>query len=157
MLVLLLIGISYTGWREHLAKERELKERDDESDERDQMKYEKEKALNAKGKLEQQGKSELYKIAGDTLCSENGEIKYCLKASRKAQGTKNSTGAPRNEQTMWEARRSVGVVMSLLMWLRPCHVLPCLCAQPMLMLQLWNCLPPSFLPIPPSSTSFRNH
>ncbi|XP_036212167.1 butyrophilin-like protein 1 [Myotis myotis] len=54
VLVLLLIGISYTGWREHLAKERELKKRDDESDERDQMKHEKEKALNAKGKLEQQ-------------------------------------------------------------------------------------------------------
>ncbi|XP_070275554.1 butyrophilin-like protein 1 isoform X2 [Myotis yumanensis] len=52
VLVLLLIGISYTGWREHLAKEREITRRDDESDERDQMKREKEKALNAKADLE---------------------------------------------------------------------------------------------------------
>uniref|UniRef100_A0A673TVF2 Butyrophilin subfamily 1 member A1 n=1 Tax=Suricata suricatta TaxID=37032 RepID=A0A673TVF2_SURSU len=48
VLVLLLTGISYIGWREHQAKEREVKKRKKESQERDQMKNEKEKALNAK-------------------------------------------------------------------------------------------------------------
>lgn len=128
VLVLLLIGISYIGWREHLAKERKIKKREDESDERDQMKSEKKNALSAKGKLGQQGKPEIYKLAEDTLCHENGEIKSCQRTPRKAQDTKNSTGAPEKEKTMWEARRSVGVVMSLLVWFKPCHVLPCLCA-----------------------------
>ncbi|XP_029799015.1 butyrophilin-like protein 1 [Suricata suricatta] len=51
VLVLLLTGISYIGWREHQAKEREVKKRKKESQERDQMKNEKEKALNAKENL----------------------------------------------------------------------------------------------------------
>ncbi|KAF6112929.1 hypothetical protein HJG60_001604 [Phyllostomus discolor] len=46
VLALLLTGISYTGWREHQAKEREVEKRKKESQERDQMKSEKEKALN---------------------------------------------------------------------------------------------------------------
>ncbi|XP_025718308.2 butyrophilin-like protein 1 isoform X1 [Callorhinus ursinus] len=48
MLMLLLIGISYTGWREHQAKEREVKKKKRESHERDQMKNEKEMALKDK-------------------------------------------------------------------------------------------------------------
>ncbi|KAM5325012.1 butyrophilin-like protein 1 isoform 1-T4 [Glossophaga mutica] len=51
VLVLLLIGISYTGWREHQAKEREVKKRKKESHERDQMKNEKEMALDAKANV----------------------------------------------------------------------------------------------------------
>uniref|UniRef100_A0A667G688 Butyrophilin-like protein 1 n=1 Tax=Lynx canadensis TaxID=61383 RepID=A0A667G688_LYNCA len=47
-LVLLLTGISYIGWREHQAKEREVKKRKKESQERDQMENEKELALKAK-------------------------------------------------------------------------------------------------------------
>uniref|UniRef100_A0A9L0RYL8 Butyrophilin-like protein 1 n=1 Tax=Equus caballus TaxID=9796 RepID=A0A9L0RYL8_HORSE len=48
VLGLLLIGISYTGWREHQAKEREVKKTKKESHERDQMRNEKEMALTAK-------------------------------------------------------------------------------------------------------------
>ncbi|KAF0877786.1 BTNL1 protein, partial [Crocuta crocuta] len=59
VLVLLLIGISYIGWKEHQAKEREIKKRKKESQERDQMKNEKELALKARGKLGQQDKSEV--------------------------------------------------------------------------------------------------
>ncbi|XP_019664568.1 butyrophilin-like protein 1 [Ailuropoda melanoleuca] len=48
ILMLLLAGISYTGWRQHQAKEREVKKKKTESRERDQMKKEKEMALEAK-------------------------------------------------------------------------------------------------------------
>ncbi|XP_077626780.1 butyrophilin-like protein 1 [Crocuta crocuta] len=51
VLVLLLIGISYIGWKEHQAKEREIKKRKKESQERDQMKNEKELALKARENL----------------------------------------------------------------------------------------------------------
>ncbi|XP_053519785.1 butyrophilin-like protein 1 [Artibeus jamaicensis] len=51
VLALLLAGISYTGWREHQAKEREVEKRKKESHERDQMKSEKEMVLNAKENL----------------------------------------------------------------------------------------------------------
>uniref|UniRef100_A0A8C9M3V6 Ig-like domain-containing protein n=1 Tax=Panthera tigris altaica TaxID=74533 RepID=A0A8C9M3V6_PANTA len=51
VLVLLLTGISYIGWREHEKRKKE-------SQERDQMENEKELALKAKGKLEQQDKSD---------------------------------------------------------------------------------------------------
>ncbi|XP_014638057.1 PREDICTED: butyrophilin-like protein 1 [Ceratotherium simum simum] len=51
VLGLLLIGISYTGWREHQAKEREVKKRKKESHEREQMRKEKEMALTAKANL----------------------------------------------------------------------------------------------------------
>ncbi|KAF5915596.1 hypothetical protein HPG69_012761 [Diceros bicornis minor] len=51
VLGLLLIGISYTGWREHQAKEREEKKRKKESHEREQMRKEKETALTSKANL----------------------------------------------------------------------------------------------------------
>uniref|UniRef100_A0A8C0T397 Uncharacterized protein n=1 Tax=Canis lupus familiaris TaxID=9615 RepID=A0A8C0T397_CANLF len=47
VLMLLLIGISYTGWREHQAKEKEVKKKKRELNERDQMKNEKEMAQKA--------------------------------------------------------------------------------------------------------------
>ncbi|XP_053078942.1 butyrophilin-like protein 1 isoform X2 [Acinonyx jubatus] len=53
-LVLLLTGISYIGWREHQAKEREVKKRKKESQERDQMENEKELALKVKEKLKKE-------------------------------------------------------------------------------------------------------
>ncbi|XP_046958720.1 butyrophilin-like protein 1 [Lynx rufus] len=53
-LVLLLTGISYIGWREHQAKEREVKKRKKESQERDQMENEKELALKAKENLKKE-------------------------------------------------------------------------------------------------------
>lgn len=68
VLVLLLIGISYIGWKEHQAKERKIKKRKKESQERDQMKNEKELALKARGKLGQQDKSEVHGTAGGTGC-----------------------------------------------------------------------------------------
>ncbi|XP_038409609.1 butyrophilin-like protein 1 isoform X4 [Canis lupus familiaris] len=51
VLMLLLIGISYTGWREHQAKEKEVKKKKRELNERDQMKNEKEMAQKATEKL----------------------------------------------------------------------------------------------------------
>ncbi|XP_030886997.1 butyrophilin-like protein 1 [Leptonychotes weddellii] len=54
VLMLLLIGISYTGWREHQAKEREVKKKKRESHERDQMKNEKEMALKDKDNLKEE-------------------------------------------------------------------------------------------------------
>nr|XP_035967871.1 butyrophilin-like protein 1 [Halichoerus grypus] len=54
VLMLLLIGISYTGWREHQAKEREVKKKKRESHERDQMKNEKEMALKDKDNLQKE-------------------------------------------------------------------------------------------------------
>ncbi|XP_058589451.1 butyrophilin-like protein 1 isoform X8 [Neofelis nebulosa] len=54
VLVLLLTGISYIGWREHQAKEREVKKRKKESQERDQMENEKELALKAKENLKEE-------------------------------------------------------------------------------------------------------
>ncbi|CAD7677665.1 unnamed protein product [Nyctereutes procyonoides] len=51
VLMLLLIGISYTGWREHQAKEKEVKKKKREFNERDQMKNEKEMAQKATEKL----------------------------------------------------------------------------------------------------------
>lgn len=50
VLVLLLIGISYTGWTQHKAKNREVKERKEASHERDKMAKEKEEAYLAKSK-----------------------------------------------------------------------------------------------------------
>ena len=67
-LVLLLTGMSYIGWREHQAKEREVKKRKKESQERDQMENEKELALKEKGKLEQQDKSDVHGTAGGIGC-----------------------------------------------------------------------------------------
>ncbi|XP_004325006.3 butyrophilin-like protein 1 [Tursiops truncatus] len=52
LLVLLLIGISYTGWREHKAKEREVKKRQEESHNTEEMKREKQVALRVKMNLE---------------------------------------------------------------------------------------------------------
>uniref|UniRef100_A0A8D1NAU4 Butyrophilin-like protein 1 n=1 Tax=Sus scrofa TaxID=9823 RepID=A0A8D1NAU4_PIG len=51
VLVLLLIGMSYFGWREHKAKEREVMERKKESQEKEEMSSNKERALAAKEKL----------------------------------------------------------------------------------------------------------
>ena len=56
VLMLLLIGISYTGWREHQAKEKEVKKKKRELNERDQMKNEKEMAQKATGKSRKQSK-----------------------------------------------------------------------------------------------------
>ncbi|XP_057554162.1 butyrophilin-like protein 1 [Hippopotamus amphibius kiboko] len=63
VLVLLLIGISYIGWREHEAKEREVKKKKEESQEREKMKREKELALTAKENLkaELEQRKALYK------------------------------------------------------------------------------------------------
>lgn len=49
VLMLFLLGISYTGWKKHQAKEREVKKKQRESRERYQMENEKERALKAKG------------------------------------------------------------------------------------------------------------
>ncbi|XP_072800797.1 butyrophilin-like protein 1 [Vicugna pacos] len=51
VLGLLLIGISYAGWREHKAKEREVMEREKESHEKDKMRREKEQVLEVKENL----------------------------------------------------------------------------------------------------------
>nr|XP_031544192.1 butyrophilin-like protein 1 [Vicugna pacos] len=51
VLGLLLIGISYAGWREHKAKEREVMERKKESHEKDKMRGEKEQVLEVKENL----------------------------------------------------------------------------------------------------------
>ncbi|XP_016077386.1 PREDICTED: butyrophilin-like protein 1 [Miniopterus natalensis] len=51
-LALLLLGVSYAGWRVHQAKEREAKKTEKESGERNQMKKDKEMALKAKADLE---------------------------------------------------------------------------------------------------------
>uniref|UniRef100_A0A8C9QKZ7 Butyrophilin-like protein 1 n=1 Tax=Spermophilus dauricus TaxID=99837 RepID=A0A8C9QKZ7_SPEDA len=45
VLVLLLIGISYIGWKEHQAKDREIEEKEKESQEIQQIRNEKEEAL----------------------------------------------------------------------------------------------------------------
>lgn len=50
ILGLLLIGISYIGWREHQAKEKEKKKMEKEAHERVQMSNEKERVLKTKGK-----------------------------------------------------------------------------------------------------------
>lgn len=50
VLVLLLIGISYTGWRQHKAKNREVKEKEKASQERDKVAKEKEEAHSTKSK-----------------------------------------------------------------------------------------------------------
>uniref|UniRef100_A0A8C6EWJ2 Uncharacterized protein n=1 Tax=Marmota marmota marmota TaxID=9994 RepID=A0A8C6EWJ2_MARMA len=51
VLVLLLIGISYIGWKEHQAKDREIKEKENESQKIQQIRNEKEEALKIRGKL----------------------------------------------------------------------------------------------------------
>ncbi|XP_012509091.1 PREDICTED: butyrophilin-like protein 1 [Propithecus coquereli] len=51
VLGLLLTGLSYVGWRKHEAKKREIKKSKKESHERDQMRNEKEMALETKVKL----------------------------------------------------------------------------------------------------------
>ncbi|XP_059034714.1 butyrophilin-like protein 1 [Mustela lutreola] len=51
VLMLFLLGISYTGWKKHQAKEREVKKKQRESRERYQMENEKERALKAKENL----------------------------------------------------------------------------------------------------------
>ncbi|XP_055983794.1 butyrophilin-like protein 1 [Sorex fumeus] len=51
VLIILLTGISYIGWKEHQAKDIEIKKRKKESEERDEVKKEKEEALKVKGKL----------------------------------------------------------------------------------------------------------
>ncbi|XP_054980311.1 butyrophilin-like protein 1 [Sorex araneus] len=60
VLMILLTGISYTGWKEHQAKDREVKKRKYESEERDKVKKEKEEALkveaNLKAELEKRKK-----------------------------------------------------------------------------------------------------
>lgn len=53
ILGLLLIGISYAGWREHQNKEKQIKEKEKEDNEAKHMSREKELVLQAKGKLEQ--------------------------------------------------------------------------------------------------------
>lgn len=53
VLVLLLIGISYTGWREHRAKTREVEKRKEASHQRDKVAKEKEEAHSIKRKLEE--------------------------------------------------------------------------------------------------------
>uniref|UniRef100_A0A8C9BTY8 Ig-like domain-containing protein n=1 Tax=Phocoena sinus TaxID=42100 RepID=A0A8C9BTY8_PHOSS len=68
LLVLLLIGISYTGWREHKAKEREVKKRQEESHDTEEMKRGKEVALRVKSKSGQQVKPEVHGKAADTGC-----------------------------------------------------------------------------------------
>uniref|UniRef100_A0A8C6D5G6 Butyrophilin-like protein 1 n=1 Tax=Moschus moschiferus TaxID=68415 RepID=A0A8C6D5G6_MOSMO len=50
VLVLLLIGISYTGWREHKGKNREVKRKKEASHERDKVAREKKEAQEAKSK-----------------------------------------------------------------------------------------------------------
>lgn len=50
VLVLLLIGISYTGWREHRAKTREVEKRKEASHQRDKVAKEKEDAHSIKSK-----------------------------------------------------------------------------------------------------------
>lgn len=73
VLSLLLIGISYIGWREHKAEELEIKKTKVESEERDQAKKEKEEACKARGKcggepgeLEVQAKAGLDKNIRDS-------------------------------------------------------------------------------------------
>ncbi|XP_040838829.1 butyrophilin-like protein 1 [Ochotona curzoniae] len=63
VLSLLLIGISYIGWREHQAKELEIKKTKVESEERDQAKKEKEEACKAREDLQEELKKrkDLYK------------------------------------------------------------------------------------------------
>ncbi|ELV12957.1 Butyrophilin subfamily 1 member A1 [Tupaia chinensis] len=51
VLGILLIGISYFGWREHQAKEEEITKKEKEAEERDQMVKEKEEALTTKAKV----------------------------------------------------------------------------------------------------------
>ncbi|XP_046308633.1 butyrophilin-like protein 1 [Marmota monax] len=51
VLVLLLIGISYIGWKEHQAKDREIKEKENESQKIQQIRNEKEEALKIREKL----------------------------------------------------------------------------------------------------------
>ncbi|XP_006860605.1 PREDICTED: butyrophilin-like protein 1-like [Chrysochloris asiatica] len=51
VLGLLLIGISYFGWREHQAKLVEIKKREEKASERDEMRKRKENALEIRGKL----------------------------------------------------------------------------------------------------------
>lgn len=68
LLVLLLIGISYTGWREHKAKKREVKKRQEESHDTEEMKGGKEVALRVKSKSGQQVKPEVHGKAADTGC-----------------------------------------------------------------------------------------
>ncbi|EPY84308.1 butyrophilin-like protein 1 [Camelus ferus] len=73
VLGLLLIGISYTGWREHKAKEREVTERKKESHEKDEMRREKEQVLEVKENLkaELERRKALYREAPVTLNQEN--------------------------------------------------------------------------------------
>nr|XP_013011999.1 butyrophilin-like protein 1 [Cavia porcellus] len=52
ILGLLLIGISYAGWREHQNKEKQIKEKEKEDNEAKHMSREKELVLQAKGELE---------------------------------------------------------------------------------------------------------
>ncbi|XP_054554682.1 butyrophilin-like protein 1 isoform X2 [Talpa occidentalis] len=54
VLLLLLAGVSYTGWRKHQAKERAIIRKKKELEERDQMKIEKEAALQTRGKLKEE-------------------------------------------------------------------------------------------------------
>ncbi|XP_006163747.1 butyrophilin-like protein 1 [Tupaia chinensis] len=63
VLGILLIGISYFGWREHQAKEEEITKKEKEAEERDQMVKEKEEALTTKANLteELESRKALYK------------------------------------------------------------------------------------------------
>lgn len=152
VLVLLFMGTSYMGWREHEAKERAVKKREKETHERDQMKAEKEIAVAAKGELGQQGTSEVREKTGVPCVEQMG-------TPRKTQGTNTSTqlGVLWREETHVGSQEICGSVM------KPpqCHSNHPMsfCAtvpQPVLLFLLVEMSPTIFCSCLSSRISFRN-
>lgn len=91
VLLLLLIGISYTGWREHRAKTREAEKKKEASHERDKVAKEKEEAHSVKSKSAASQIRGSWKSCRCCVCRVDGERKNCSRILRKTQGAKNST------------------------------------------------------------------
>uniref|UniRef100_A0A8C9DHG3 Ig-like domain-containing protein n=1 Tax=Prolemur simus TaxID=1328070 RepID=A0A8C9DHG3_PROSS len=75
VLGLLLTQLSCIGWREYKAKKREIKKRNKESHERDQMRSKKEMALETKGRLGSRADQRFVGSWRYQLCKVDGEIK----------------------------------------------------------------------------------
>lgn len=125
-----------------------------EGGERDQMKKEKEMAPNAKGRLGQQDKSEIYIRAQDTLCRANGEISF-QRTPKENTGYQEFHRSPQGRRRHEGRQGSVAVVRKPPRWAQttPCPRAwgPSGAAVPTVALSSTV-----FSPMRPSRTSFRN-
>lgn len=106
--LLLLLLVNYTGWREHRAKT-EAEKKKEASHERDKVARGKEEHIQSKVNR-QQVKSEVPGKAADAVCRVDGERKNCSKNPEENTGCQEFTdlGVMQRRKPTWEVRRSVG-------------------------------------------------